>query len=190
MAANESGSTDANSEPNPEPNGGNDSSNPEPSESRPSRIDELWGDLRSGTISSRYGRTHEIEEDEADVILTDRLQTIRSKQCSACIDGCRMYTVEGSEILEDLIEYESPQSLREIMGMKPVIVRSPPAPPVSLFFHINYLLPVYFVDIFLFFSNPIQKLFRLTRALQDSIIARYSHLEGKAMPVHHAVVSF
>ena len=126
-AANDPGSPDPDPNPNPdfnpEPDDNDESSRFHLSKGKPSPAEELLGDMFKGTIASRYGREHEIDDDEAITLLGSRLEDIRSKQCSSCIDGCRIFTVDGGEQMLELLELTNPQELRDLMGMKPVIVR-------------------------------------------------------------------
>ena len=122
IAANEPSPPDQ--DPNSGSNGDNDDdlAKDEPTKGRPSPFEELVADRNQGTISSRYGRTHEIDEDEATIILVARLADIRNTQCSACIDGLRFYTEAGGLYMMDSLKETYQQRIRQIEGMRPVIV--------------------------------------------------------------------
>ena len=148
IAANEPGSSDSDPDPNSGDGNGNGdsdgggSSGNDLSADKPSPAEELLGDLFQGTFASRVGRSHKIDEDEVESILASQLGDIRQRQCSVCIDGLRIATVEGGEMMSEFLEAIEPGELRQIQGMMPVIVSATLTSNFSYLFSpsVNHLL--------------------------------------------------
>ena len=90
----------------------------------PEYVRDMLEEYRVGPFKYWTERKGEIDEDTAYVIFTNQRDTIRSKQCTACIDACRVYSLPEARVnmLENALEGVTPTEFRSMQAMKQVAV--------------------------------------------------------------------
>ena len=90
----------------------------------PEYVRDMLEAHRVGPFKYWTEREGEIDEDTANVIFTNQRETIRSKQCTACIDACRVYSMPEARVnmLEKALEEVTPTEFRSMQAMKQVAV--------------------------------------------------------------------